>query len=209
MLFGSCGLAGRGSQSEDMLLTAQAAESLSFTDATAWREIRDEELPGPCLELFKVGSDVAYQPPVRSPLSMAVVASREFGDMSLRVKARQTGRDYGHRDLIVVFAYVDATHFAYAHLASKADATAHHIMVVDGAPRAAVSTWRSQGVDWGRGWHDLQVIRDGDDVEVRFDGAPVLRGAVPTWRGRVGVGSFDDTGRFAGLHVDGPPDDGR
>jgi hypothetical protein len=34
---------------------------------------------------------------------------------------------------------------------------------------------------------------------VTFDGELVLRGCVPPWRGRIGIGSFDDTGRFRDL----------
>jgi hypothetical protein len=116
--------------------------------------------------------------------------------------AQQTGREYPHRDLVLVFAYRDPAHFAYAHLASSADENAHHVMLVDGADRRPVSTGRTDGVAWGTGWHRLELRRRGEQVEVSFDGgAPVLVGRVPAWRGRVGIGSFDDTGRFRALRL--------
>jgi hypothetical protein len=57
-------------------------------------------------------------------------------------------------------------------------------------------------VAWGDGWHDIELRREGTLVRVFFDGVgPVLRAEVPQGAGRVGVGSFDDTGRFRDLHV--------
>jgi len=39
----------------------------------------------------------------------------------------------------------------------------------------------------------------------RKRGRIVLTGDVPAWRGRIGVGSFDDTGRFAELRIESAP----
>ncbi|HLQ37672.1 MAG TPA: hypothetical protein VK348_07715, partial [Planctomycetota bacterium] len=125
------------------------------------------------------------------------------GDFILEVQAKQTGPEYPHRDLVIVFAWRDAAHFAYAHLASTADDNAHQIMLVDGADRRPFTTGRSQGVAWGDGWHTVRVVRRAQLVSVLFDGGEtaVLSGQVPAWRGRIGLGSFDDTGRFDDLRV--------
>ncbi len=180
------------------LASSAEASAWQFTDANAFRWATEDGRG--CLELFGVSK---YEPPHRSPLAMAILREPEFGDFTFRVQCKQTGREYPHRDLVVVFAYRDATHFAYAHLASLGDANAHQVMLVDGADRRPVTTQRTAGVAWGEGWHDIEVLRVGTRVEVLFDGAgPVLQATVPDWRGRVGVGSFDDTGRFRGLQVD-------
>jgi hypothetical protein len=168
-----------------------------FTDPAAWRLAADG---GPCLELF---GPAAYSPPHRSPLGLAILRDAEFGDFELTVGARQTGREYPHRDLCFVFAYRDPAHFAYVHLASRGDDNAHHVMLVDGAPRRPVTIERTTGVVWGDGWHEVVLRRTGAEIEVWFDGAPVMRGAAPPWRGRIGLGSFDDTGRFRDLVVEG------
>ncbi|MCA8974647.1 MAG: hypothetical protein KDC98_07990 [Planctomycetes bacterium] len=169
-----------------------------FTDAAAFRWAREESDGRGCLELHAASS---YQPPHRSPLALAILRDVECGDFTLKVRARQTGREYGHRDLVFVFAWRDPAHFLYAHLASQADANAHQVMLVDGAPRRPVTTARTTGIDWGDGWHDIELRRRGVEVEVLFDGVQALRAEVPTWPGRIGLGSFDDTGRFADLSI--------
>jgi len=185
-----------GKRVEVPLAAAAEAAALEFTDTKAFRWTMDDGAG--CLELHGASD---YQPPHRSPLAMALLREPQFGDFVLRVRAKQTGREYPHRDLIVVFAYRDAAHFAYAHLASAADPNAHHVMLVDGADRRPVTTSRTAGVPWGDRWHELELRRDGTKVEVLFDGAAVLAGDVPAGAGRVGVGSFDDTGRFRALSV--------
>lgn len=168
-----------------------------FTDAAAWRIVDDG---GRCLDLHQAST---WRPVHRSPLALALLRDVEATDLVLEVEARQTGREYPHRDLVLVFGYRDPAHFCYAHLASAADDNAHHLQVVDGQDRRPVTTVRSAGVAWGEGWHRLRLERRGTRVRVFFDdGAePVLEGLAPAWRGRVGVGSFDDTGRFRALRL--------
>lgn len=156
--------------------------------------------------VLELTGPAAYDPPHRSPTALAIARGPDLGDFTLTVQAQQTGREYPHRDLVIVFGWRDPAHFVYAHLASRAEDTSHHVMLVDGADRRPVTTWRTDGVAWGEGWHDLRVVRRGTDVEVSFDGEPVLRATAPAWRGRIGVGSFDDTGRFRALALHG---DGR
>lgn len=180
-----------------------ALQRFTFTDPAAWRWCESWRLYeslecGGWLELHAAS---AYEPEHRSPHSLAILDGAAFDDLDLTVEARQTGREYPHRDLVLVFAYRDPAHFAYAHLASVGDESAHHIQLVDGADRRPVTTQRSRGVDWGKGWHQLHLRRTGVSVTVWFDGAEVLRGEVPTGRGKVGFGSFDDVGCFRKLHV--------
>jgi hypothetical protein len=169
--------------------------AFDFTDRAAFR------CAGGALELFAAAK---YTPPHRSPLGLAILRDVEFGDCELAVEAQQTGREYPHRDLVIVFAWRDAAHFAYAHLASAADPNAHQIMLVDGADRRPVTVRRSNGVRWGEGWHEILLVRRGSDVRVLFDGDEVLAGEVTALRGRIGLGSFDDTGRFRNLRVARP-----
>ena len=179
----------------DDFATPAALAQFEFTDAAAWRHGIDGN---GCVELFAASN---YRPPHRSPLNLALLRDVELQDFELRVRARQTGREYPHRDLVLVFAHRDAAHFAYAHLASAADDHAHHVMLVDGSDRRPVTTWRNGGVVWGDTWHELELsVRDGV-ATVRFDGHEVLRGAVPATTGRIGFGSFDDVGCFDDLRV--------
>lgn len=173
-----------------------------FTDASAWRHT----VVGPAAFLELHGrSD--YRPPHRSPASIALLRGAEFGDFELSVRVRQTTEEYPHRDVIVVFAWRDPAHFAYVHLASRGDANAHHVMLVDGRDRHPVTTARTEGVAWGppETWHEVRIVRRGRRVEAFFDGGAqaVLVGEVPSGAGRIGIGSFDDTAHFAQLRVRG------
>ena len=72
------------------------------TDANAW-EIVEESDGNKALGL--VGAS-KYSPPVRSPLNIALLKGRKFGSFEMTVKMKQTGREYGHRDLCLFFGYV-------------------------------------------------------------------------------------------------------
>lgn len=169
-----------------------AERGFEFTDPDAWRWT--DAVEGGALELFGPSS---YAPPHRSPRSIALLPD-VVDDFVLEVLCEQTGRDYGHRDLCLFFGYVDPAHFHYAHLAPAPDEHAHNVFLVDGAPRVALLPVQEDGVAWGDDtWHTVRLERRGPTITVSFDGVVTLRGASDTFRpGRVGVGSFDDTGRF-------------
>lgn len=144
----------------------------------------------------------AYAPPHRSPHAIALLDGAEYRSFTLDVEMMQTGREYGHRDLCLVFGFESAARFYYVHLATTPDANAHNVFLVDGAPRRNLLPAQAEGVDWGQEeWHRVRLVRDVDagTVRVFFDdmGTAVLeaRDTTLAW-GRIGFGSFDDTGRF-------------
>lgn len=180
---------------ENMLL-------FDYTDPGVFRYTTVEEYAG-AMELFGSSS---YLPPYRSPLALALLRDVDASWCDLTFAVRQTGREYPHRDLCFVFGYQDPAHFYYAHLASAADDAAHHVMMVNGADRAPITSRRSDGVRWGGAdeWHKVRLQWRGGHVAVFFDdGAePVLEADDDTFRhGRIGFGSFDDTGQLGGLSV--------
>jgi hypothetical protein len=61
-------------------------------------------------------------------------------------------------------------------------------------------------VDWGENeWHRVRVEREGPEIRVFFDDLQVLSASDATLlEGRVGLGSFDDTGRFRRLRLYAP-----
>lgn len=179
--------------------------SYEFSDPRAW--IVSDEGGQPSLEL---AGQSDYAPPHRSPLSIALLRGFELGDFELELEACQTGREYGHRDLCLVFGFESPSRYYYAHLATAPDANAHNLFLVDGADRRPLLPVQARGVDWGTGaWHRLRLVRDVDDgrIEVWFDDLeqPVLAvqdATIPS--GRIGFGSFDDTGRFAKVRLTAP-----
>ncbi len=164
-----------------------------LTDADAFR-IRGGEV--------ELVAEADYAPPHRSPRAIALLDGTEYRSFTLDLEMMQTGREYGHRDLCLFFGFESAERFYYVHLATTPDPRAHNVFLVDGAARRNLIPARDRGVDWGQEkWHHVRLVRDVDAgaVRVYFDDmlVPVLEAEDRTieW-GRLGFGSFDDTGRF-------------
>lgn len=176
-----------------------------FTDASAWRIAVAGPAPNRVLELFRASK---YEPPVRSPVNIALVQGVDASDLVLDVKVRSTTRDYGHRDLCFIFGHNDPSHFYYVHLGKQADEHANSIFLVNGKPRVSIAEKRTNGTPWTEGWHHVRIVhRPGDGtIQVFFDDmtSPVMTAHDRTFaHGRVGVGSFDDTGMFDEFELKG------
>jgi len=177
-------------------------ERWDMTDAKAWTIAEDPA--GNHVLALERASD--YAPPFRSPLNMAMAKGAEFGSFEMTVRMKQTGREYGHRDLCLFFGYVDASHFYYLHLATKADDHANSIFIVNNAARLSIAATRTTGTAWDDQFHTVKIRRDVDSgtIEVFFDDMekPVMTATDKTFvSGRIGVGSFDDVGHFDDIHV--------
>ncbi|GAB4162172.1 MAG: hypothetical protein Tsb009_39270 [Planctomycetaceae bacterium] len=167
------------------------------TDPTAWRVIRQGR--NYVYNQFKKRSK--YKPPVRSPYNRSLVKGIHVGSFVLDVHVQSTHKDYGHRDLCLFFGYQDNAHLYYVHLGKKTDDHANQIFIVNGKPRTKISTKTTPGTNWDDEWHHVRIVRDVNSgkIEVYFDDMsnPVMKANDKTFTwGRVGVGSFDDTGNF-------------
>lgn len=176
-----------------------------MTDPKAWQWAADGQAFA--LELARQSR---YEPPVRSPLNIALIGDRVFGDFVLEVDLVQTGKEYGHRDMCLFFGFQDPSHFYYAHLATRADDHAHNVFLVNGAPRVKIARETTAGVNWGLGiWHRVRLERrlaDGT-IQVFFDDLtkPVMVAIDRTFgAGWVGFGSFDDTGKIDNVRLWAP-----
>jgi hypothetical protein len=176
-----------------------------MTDGSAWKIVETDR--GKTLGLVKQSD---YQPKVRSPFNYALVNDVAVTDFTLDVNVKSTTRDYGHRDLCLFFGHQDAEHFYYVHLGKHADPHAHSIFLVNAEPRVSIvkDGDRTKGTPWTDGWHHLRVTRSAGSGETRvyFDDmeTPIMRAVDQTFKwGKVGVGSFDDTGLFDDLVVRG------
>lgn len=186
-------------------LDEAASEGLfSFTDPSAWTFEPSEH--GSSLALTKTSE---YAPPHRSPHSIALLAEPEFGSFRLECEMQQSGREYGHRDLCLFFGFQSPGSFYYVHMASVADDHAHGVFAVDSSPRVRIEGPRTEGVEWGQeAWHHVTLERDVDagTIRVSFDGTVVIEAKDKRFpRGRIGFGSFDDTGRIRRVRIDGVP----
>lgn len=180
-------------------------QNFAFADANGWKfaDVKDH---GKVMELVYKNN---YQPKVRSPHSIAMIKDLRFGDFILEADYKQTGREYGHRDLCVFFGMVDKSHYYYTHIATAADPNAHNVFIVNDAPRKNFAEKTTKGVDWGNGWHKIRVERNMAEgtVKVYFDDmkTPVIEGKDTTFAyGGIGFGSFDDTGMVDNIKIWGP-----
>lgn len=173
----------------------------SATDPEAWKVIEEEGN-----HVYSLHQSSGYKPPVRSPHSIAWIKDLDVTDFVFEARMKQTGREYGHRDLCVFFGKQDAARFYYVHIATKADAHANSIFLVNGTPRVSIANERTGGTDWGDGYHLVRVERrtDSGTIKVFFDDMerPIMRAKDSTFRsGGIGVGSFDDVGNFDDIRV--------
>jgi hypothetical protein len=180
----------------------ESIEQFQFTDSKAWKFTKEEN--GGSIEL---ATQSKYNPPFRSPLNIALIKGKTFGDFVLEADLLQTGEEYGHRDMCLFFGFQDPAHFYYVHLATKADPHAHNIFVVNDAPRTNIAKTTTAGLNWGNKiWHKVRLERklaDGS-VKVFFDDLtlPIMTAQDKTFGvGLVGFGSFDDTGKVDNIKI--------
>ena len=172
-------------------------------DPSAWKVVKQDSE-----SFFSMFKDSNYKPEVRSPVNFALLKDISVTDFILDVDMRSTQKVYGHQDLCLFFGYQDASHFYYVHLGRKADAHANSIFLVHGEPRVSIAEKRTDGTNWSKDWHHVRVKRDTvkGTIEVFFDNMkkPVMTTTDKHFlHGRVGIGSFDDTGDFDNFQLRG------
>lgn len=184
----------------------QAINDFEMTDASVWKITKENN--GHVLELT---SQSKYEPIVRSPFNIAMIKNIVVGDFILEVKLNQNGREYDHRDLCLMFGINNASNFYYTHIATKPDDHAHSIFIVNDEPRTSIATKRSNGVNWGDtdSWHTARVVRKVKEgiIEIYFDDIthPIIEAKDTHFvSGKIGVGSFDDTGKFDDIKIWAP-----
>ncbi len=183
-----------------------ALKQFAFPDPAVWRLAKADGAP--VLEQYRDYKQTTYKPPHRSPFTYCVVNGPGVGDFVLDVEGQNTHKDDPHRDMVFVWGWQSATRFYYAHVATKTDAVAHTILVVDDAPRVKLPTAAGNpGVDWGRDvWRTVRVARTLADgkMSVFFEDMtkPVLTATDKRYGvGRVGFGTFDDTCRVRAVRL--------
>ena len=141
----------------------------------------------------------------RRPLQFARLKGVKAGSFTLNVKVRRAGGS-----MIIVFNYVDTLHFYYVHLSKDPGtqvAVHNGIFIVDGGERRRIAGLDASAALPDRSWHDVRVVRNVSSGSIQ---AFVDKEATPRFSvidhtftsGQVGVGSFDETGDFAGFRLD-------
>jgi hypothetical protein len=171
-----------------------------FTQPDKW--ILSEGNKGMALEFTGISD---YQPPFRSPHTIGLISDMKFGSFVLEADLLQTGKEYGHRDMCIIFGFQDPSHFYYSHIATKMDDNAHQIMLVNNAPRTKISSFTTPGVEWGdKVWHKVKVERNVEigSIRIFYDGALIEEANDKTFgEGYIGFGSFDDSGKIDNIKI--------
>ena len=190
---------------EQNFTSARNLADFAFSDASRWEWHQQGAEHG-----MKLLGDSKYRPPHRSPTSIALLKNLEVADFDLDVDLKQTGRNYGHRDLCLFFGFESPARFYYTHLATIPDPNAHNIFKVHDAPRSNLAAVPKAGIDWGQDeWHHVRIerrVKDGS-IRVYWDHQPdaILQTNDQTMRwGRIGFGSFDDSGIVGKIVVRAP-----
>ncbi|GIW96852.1 MAG: hypothetical protein KatS3mg111_0185 [Pirellulaceae bacterium] len=173
------------------------------TDDTAWTLYEEDGN-----HVFGLNRRVSnYQPPYRSPHNLALIKDLELTDFVMFVRVKSTKDTGGHRDCCIFFGHQDPAHFYYVHLGAKPDPHSGQIMIVNDAPRRAI-TENTKEIPWDDQWHWIKVVREGASglIEVYFDDMeePIMRAVDTTFtKGRLGIGSFDDMNNFDDVRIYG------
>jgi hypothetical protein len=161
----------------------------------------------------------AARPGPRRPFEYAILtAGPAMSSVEIRAEVRlDEPVEITNRDVIIVFGYRSDTEFYYAHLSTDNTIYPHNgIFKVNNADRERIDyQWngRSRGANPAvvdRAWHDVVVrhLPATGEIAVYVDGSrdPLMTARDTTFgSGRVGFGSFDNTGRMRDLRVTGTP----
>jgi hypothetical protein len=159
------------------------------------------------------------RPGPRRPFEYAILtAGPALSAVEIRAQVRlDEPVEITNRDVIIVFGYRSDTEFYYAHLSTDNTIYPHNgIFKVNNADRERIDfQWngRSRGANPAvvdRDWHDVVVrhLPATGEIAVYVDGSrdPLMTAGDRTFAsGRVGFGSFDNTGRLRDLKVTGTP----
>jgi hypothetical protein len=147
--------------------------------------------------------------PIRRPGALAILQTPALVDATLEAEIRSDApEDVIHRDLLLVAGWQSPTRLYYAHLSAIRDNVHNGIFIVDGADRKRIDDESQRPALKDKAWHKVRLVRTAATgrIEVFVDGetTPIMTATDTTIpSGRMGLGSFDDTGAFRGIRVQG------
>ena len=154
---------------------------------------------------LKVSADPAPGQP-RRPTKIALLDSKPYRKVTIEGEVKRNARS-----LILVYAWQDDAHYNYAHMSTDAAAkqVVHNGMFhIFGGERVRISPLDGPPSFESADWTPVKLVFDGDTgrctVEVGGRRNPSLEAVDLSLRwGRVGLGSFNETGDFRNIRVSG------
>jgi hypothetical protein len=142
----------------------------------------------------------------RRPQKIALAETPAFRRVTVEAEVRRA-----KRSLVIVYAWQDDSHYNYAHISSDTAAitNVHNGMFhIFGGERVRISPLDGEAALPTQGWTPVKLVFDGSSgrcyVEVNGKRNPSLEAVDLSLRhGRVGLGSFDETGDFRRVRITG------
>jgi len=169
-------------------------------------EIKADDFGNAYASLIQEGE---FEPPLRRPTAFLLVPDRVWSDVTLNVRARSTANmTFPGRDLVLIFGYVDNLHFYYAHISNSNNGRTHNvIMKVDGTKRHVIQQPKFPEPRLSGEWQNLRLVHQANGkIEIYVDKmkTPLMTAEDTSFlSGMIGFGSFDETGDFDEVHVEG------
>lgn len=144
---------------------------------------------------------------IRRPAALAILNTPPLEKVTIEAELRSTAPvDVVNRDMQIVFGYESAARFYYVHLAGITNDVHNGVFLVDNADRKRIDAGKTPPVLTDQQWHRFRLERDGVTGRILvFAGGgstPAFDVTDTTIRaGRVGFGSFDDTGEVRNVVV--------
>jgi hypothetical protein len=173
-------------------------------DASDWKI--DGEGSAQVLRLMQLKEPLPPPAP-RRPRQFAIAQTPNWQRVTVEAEVRPLGQS-----LMIVFAYQDDSHFNYAHVSTDIKAPVHNgIFHVYGGERVRISPRRGPpAFPRNNEWYRVRLTHDAATgiVAVAVNGrdVPALNAVdLSLGPGRVGLGSFNETGEFRNVKITGTP----
>jgi len=152
---------------------------------------------------------ISAEPPAgqpRRPTKFALLESKPYSKVTVEAEVKRNGRS-----VAIVYAWQDDAHYNYAHISvdTAASQNVHNGMFhIFGGERVRMSSLEGPGSLPTQDWTPVKLVFDGESgkcyVEVSGKRNPSLEAVDLSLRwGRVGLGSFDETGDFRNVRITG------
>jgi len=147
---------------------------------------------------------------IRKPSSFAVFRDLDVTDFEFTLDAKCLEDTARHgRDIMVFFGYQDSLHFYYVHVSNQVHKYHNIIGLVDGKDRIPIAntlddSTKARIIDYK--WHKIKVNRNvkTGSIKVFVDDMQIPIHSIldsTLTHGSIGVGSFDDFGKFKNLDI--------
>lgn len=193
---------------DESITDLMAAENWAPRTPSKW------ELPGDQIILTEAGDNP--DDGIRRPFEYAILDGHEFQSVQIDANVRlDAPSSVSNRDIIIVFGWQSDTEYYYAHVSQDNTIYAHNgIFKVDNKDRERIDHQWDGAIGappaiTDEEWHDVRVTHCAGtgEIAVWIDGhdTPLMTATDTTFdSGRIGFGSFDNTGRMRDLVVSVP-----